>query len=224
VILDPQGLTGGFGGGGLAFANVGDFADHRGVTGKSVYEEQLYTFGLSSVCIQEEHFSVSKSVALLYGNTKEEFHVSGSTGVVAGTPTVDYRYDNTLKTDRWGLQLGLDLEYEIGEIGGYPLSAFADAKVRVISNHADARSDASTTGLVNVRSINDQISDSWVDFGLVGGAGLSLKVNETTAVSLGFRAETWEISTLDMSAASPFTIEPVDRTSFSVGFSVSTSF
>lgn len=224
LLLDPQGTNGGFGNTGyIAFNNSQYFADHQNVWASSSYEEQLYAFGIEKVCLSEEQLLIESMLAFILGNTKEESVIAGQTGIIGGmggTPSVDYRYENELDTTRFGLQLGVSVKYDLGEIGGRSVGLYADGQARYIYNDAEATSSARVRGLVNYDSVNNNIEGQWSDFGLVGGAGVEVELCEDATFTAGVQVESWSIGDLGTPVGESFVVREDDRITMSAGFGV----
>ncbi|MEM9283539.1 MAG: hypothetical protein AAGA96_17075 [Verrucomicrobiota bacterium] len=223
LLLDPWGTGGTFGSNGyIPLNNNMYFADHLNVWGLNTYEEQLYTFGIEKICFVQEQLLIQSTIAFLLGNTTQGQILEGQTGVVGGangTPTIDYRYENNLKSTRYGIQVGVSVEYEVGEFWGRPVKLFANGEARYIYNDAEGDSYAEARGAVNYTGMNRSIEENWSDIGLSATAGIEIDICELTGLTAGVHAETWSIGELQTTAGEPFTIDEVDRdtVSFVIG-------
>ena len=221
VILDPQGLTGPFGGGGLAFLNdmtFPDFGDHIGVRAEGDYHEYLFGLGVTYTWLETDSYTLKPRLGLFYGFTDQSVFIEGSTAVIDGTAFFDYFYDTEIDSDRFGIEAGLGVTYDLGEAFGVPIQGFLNTDLRLIYNDATGWTLGSVVGppSTDIQSVAD-FSKQWWDLGVVGGAGLRFDLTDSIDLMVGLNVETWQVGTLRAESGEPFGIEPDSRTSVTGG-------
>ena len=204
AILSPAGPAGALGGGAVTAPGFGDI---DGLRYDDNYSEGFFSLGArNSITVDAgpNAIIISPRVSAFYGFVDERSSLSGMTN--AGT--FPFRYDNKIKTDRVGLELGGEVKLQMPNGYGF----YIEGDARFIHNEADGISQLSAGPFIPEIG-RDSISFN--DFGGVIGAGI---VAETSTMRgrLGVQYETWKIPSLNVPGTREMFLTRTDRSSLSV--------
>lgn len=210
-ILGVEGPTGPLGGGLITGAGFGDLTNAQY---RDYYNETILTFGVKGRINFDEYFGkeVGSSLvvhgAFMYGSTKERSYFGG----VTNSGTVNFRYNNKIESDRFGLQLGLKYKYPINDEFGL----YANGAVRFIHNKASGYTmlDSDFNG-VPFASEYQRLSKTNFDVGGIVGAGLFADAGPITGYA-GVEGELWQVPVLRVTGTERARLEYKDRTSWTV--------
>lgn len=179
ALLDPGGLDGMFGGGGIKLVdNDIGFADHWDVRARSDYEALRVGLDVSN-SYRFGDFQVRPRFGVYYGHTDEDVSITGTTG----NGLVDYRYRNDLRSDRVGGEFALETKYQVTDdlrftfTPRFGLSRVrADGESAVDVNVGDAPfASSSASGIDKTFTSFDYSLSGGVEYDLSGNATLSLQ-------------------------------------------------
>ncbi len=210
-ILGVEGPTGPLGGGLITGAGFGDLTNGQYM---EHYRETSFFFGLKGKIslddILEEGIKPSLFLhgAFMYGNTREKSYFSGTTNV----GTVNFRYDNLIKSDRFGLELGLKYKYPLNEDFGL----YANGAVRFTHNKASGYTKLNADSLgAPFPGEYQSLSKRKFDVGGIVGAGIFADAGPLTGYA-GVEGELWKVPGLQVTGTERARLEFKDRTSWTV--------
>lgn len=197
-IYSPQGPRGALGGG-VNVNGAGGFADVSNLKYSDDYTEQLGYLGIRFNPWRSftAGTTVTPYVKLLGGYVDETSTYSGTTA----NGGLDFRYDNSLKTWRWGAELGAHIRQPVTDVFGL----YGDVAVRPIYNDTSATSKVTFSGAVNASESQD-VNGHEYDTGFVVGGGIYAQQGNAI-FSAGAQYETWEIPVLMYSNTAPVRVD-----------------
>ena len=210
-ILGVEGPTGPLNGGLITGAGFGDLTNAQY---REYYDETILTLGVKGRINLDEYLgkkagsSLVVHGAFMYGSTNERSYFGG----VTNSGTVNFRYNNKIESDRFGLQLGMKYKYSFNEDFGL----FANGAVRFIHNKASGYTmlDSDFNG-VPFASEYQRLSKTNFDVGGIVGAGLFADAGPITGYA-GVEGELWQVPVLRVTGTERAHLEYKDRTSWTV--------